>query len=183
MTTNKTPAAVACEFLLNGQPARIDANPDAMRLTYADGVVDIVTLGERDATGLLSVMAWHGLKQKLVDAAAISRDPATGRAATVETKRDAVRAVWSTLQGGDWFRNRGEGGTGTGGLLYRALVRLYDGRKTPDDVRAFLDGLTDAEQAALRRTSRVAAVIEQIRAEDDKTGARGIDGEDLLARF
>lgn len=121
----------------------------------------------------------HGLKQKLVDAAAISRNPDTGRAASVADKYDAVKEVYDRLLSGEWNKRR-EGGAGaSGGLLFRALCRMYDGKKTPDDIRVFLDGKTDAEKAALRKNSKVAAIIEDIRAESAKDS--GASGDDLLA--
>lgn len=121
----------------------------------------------------------HGLKQKLVDAAAISRDPETGRAATIETKYQAVREVYDRLLAGEWNKRR-EGGAGAvGGLLFRALCRMYEGKKTSDDIKAFLEGKTDAEKAALRKNAKVAAIIEEIRAESAKPG--DVDADDLLA--
>ena len=49
----------------------------------------------------------HGLKQKLVDAAAISRDTATGRAATIVTKYDAVREIFDRITGAGGKPRRG----------------------------------------------------------------------------
>ena len=121
----------------------------------------------------------HGLKQKLVDAAAISRNPETGRAASVQDKFDAVKEVYDRLLAGEWNKRR-EGGSGaSGGLLFRALCRMYDGKKTADDIRAFLEGKTDAEKAALRKNSKVAAIIEEIRAESAKDG--DVNADELLA--
>lgn len=123
----------------------------------------------------------HGLKQKLVDAAAISRDPATGRSATVEVKYLAVKEVFDRLLAGQWNKPR-EGGAGaTGGLLFAALVRLYAGRKTEQQIREYLDGLSDAEQAALRSAERVAPIIAQIKAERDAKKSDGVDTDKLLA--
>lgn len=122
----------------------------------------------------------HGLKQKLVDAAAISRNTETGRAASVVDKFDAVKEVYDRLLAGEWNKRR-EGGAGgsAGGLLFRALCRMYDGKKTVDDIRTFLDAKTDAEKAALRKNAKVAAIIEEIRAESAKPGDTSAD--DLLA--
>lgn len=132
------------------------------------------------APDIIEMACLHGLKQKLVDAAAISRDPATGRAATVETKFAAVKEVFDRLLSGQWNKAR-EGGAGAGGLLFKALMRMYDGRKTEEDVRAWLDGKTDAEKTALRKNPRVAEIIEQIRAETGKT--TGTDTDALLAEL
>lgn len=123
----------------------------------------------------------HGLKQKLVDAAAISRDPTTGRAATIATKYDAVREVFDRIAGDapSWNKPREGSGGGAGGLLFRALCRMYAGRQTPEAVRSYLDGLTDKQKQALRVDSRVAKIIEEIRAESDRP--TGVNTDALLA--
>lgn len=130
---------------------------------------------------ILSYAIMHGLKQKLIDAAAISRDPDTGKSATPADKWEAVMTVYDRIIGAtgaaSWNAGRGEGGGGSGGLLMRALVRLYPA-KTQDELRAFLDGKTKAEQAALRANPKVAAVIEAIKAEQAKSG--GVDSDGLL---
>lgn len=175
----KSAAAIAASFVKAGTPCDITDNPDAMLLTYADGAQTTVTRGDIEDHGLLLVCAWHGAKQKLVDAAAISRDPETGKAATLETKRAAVNEVFERLTSGQWYKVRGEGSGGSGGLLYRALVRMYAGRKTAEEIKTYLEARTDAEKAALRKTPKVAAIIEEIRAES--ADAAGIDGNELLA--
>ena len=117
----------------------------------------------------------HGLKQKLVDAAAISRNPETGRSATITDKYEAVRAVYDRLLAGRWNAERGEGGAPAGGLLFAALVRMYDGKRTEESIREFLGTKSDKEKAALRKNPRVAAIIEEIKAE---RAANGEDGEE-----
>ena len=119
----------------------------------------------------------HGLKQKLVDAAAISRNPETGRTATIEDKYDAVKEVYDRLLAGEWNKARAGGGGGGGGLLLQALIRLYPA-KSADELRDYIGKLTRAQQAALRANSRVAPVIAEIQAE------RGADdSDDLLAEL
>lgn len=148
-------------------------------LTFAHGEQLEIRTDSLNADIILQATL-HGLKQKLVDAAAISRNTETGRAASVADKYDAVREVYDRLLSGEWNKRR-EGGAGgsAGGLLFRALCRMYDGKKSVDDIRAFLAAKTEAEKAALRKNSKVAAVIEEIRAES----ARGdtATGDDLLA--
>lgn len=116
---------------------------------------------------------YHGLKQKLVDAAAISRNPETGRSASIEDKYQAVKTVYDRLLAGHWNAVRGEGGTGTGGLLFAALCRMYAGRKTEEELREWLATKDKKAQAELRKNPKVAVVIEQIKAE------RGGDDEDV----
>lgn len=123
----------------------------------------------------------HGLKQKIGDAAAISRNPDTGRSATTDDKFDAMAEVLNRLLAGAWNKTRegGEGG-GAGGLLFRALCKIK-ADKTPAEVRAYLEARTKEEQAALRKVPAIAAAIEEIKTAQAKDG--GIDGEALLAGF
>ena len=128
--------------------------------------------------GIREQAVYHGLKQKLVDAAAVSRNPETGRSASIEDKYQAVRAVYDRLISGHWNAVRGEGGTGTGGLLLAALCRMYAGRKTEDELREWLATKDKKEQAIARKIPKIAAIIEQIKAE---RGAEDYGvGEDLL---
>lgn len=131
---------------------------------------------------ILAQAALHGLKQKLVDAAAISRNPDTGKPASPDDKWAAVMEVYEriTSPGGTWNKTREGGAGGSGGLLFRALVRMYPA-KTPDALREYLDGKTDAEKTALRKNPKVAAVIDEIRAESGKAGA--VDTDELLGEL
>jgi hypothetical protein len=147
-----------------------------LTLDFANGKRIVVAVDELKPE-IIAHAVLHGLKQKLVDAAAISRDPATGKAATIQTKYEAVNEVFERLMAGSWNKNRGEGGAGTGGLLFRALVRMYEGRKTPEQIKSWLEGQDDKAKAALRKNARVAALIEEIRAEDGDESK----SDDLLA--
>jgi hypothetical protein len=120
----------------------------------------------------------HGLKQKLVDAAAISRDTATGRAATIVTKYDAVREIFDRITGENpsWNKPRVGGASGAGGLLARAIARY---KSVPvEAAKAYLDRLTDAQKQALRVDPRIATIINDLRAESAKPA--GIDTDALL---
>lgn len=157
--------------------ATIDGN--TLALTFANG--ETLTMRADALTNDVQQYAMmHGLKQKLVDAAAISRNPETGRAATVEDKYQAVNAVYNRLLSGQWNATR-EGGGNVGGLLAQALTRMYAGRKTAEDIKAFLAEKTDAEKTALRKNPRVAQIIEDIRAEQGKTA--NIDTDELLGEL
>ena len=159
--------------------ATIAADHSSLTLAFAHG--ESLTIRATDLSPTIIAQAiMHGLKQKLVDAAAISRNPETGRAASVTDKYEAVKEVYDRLLSGEWNKRR-EGGAGgsAGGLLFRALCRMYDGKKTAEDIRTFLDGKTDAEKAALRKNSKVAAIIEEIRAESAKGG--DVNADELLA--
>ena len=123
----------------------------------------------------------HGLKQKLVDAAAISRDTATGRAATIATKFDAVREIFDRITGAggeapSWNKPRAGGAGGQGGLLARAIARYKNVEVAA--AKAYLDRLTDAQNQALRVDPRIATIINDLRAESAKPA--GIDTDALL---
>ena len=152
---------------------------DTLVLRFANG--EVLELNANELSPEIRRMALlHGLKQKLVDAAAISRNPETGRPASVEDKFQAVKAVYDRLLAGQSNATR-EGGGGNGGLLFQALCRMYAGRKTPEEIRAFLDTKSDAEKAALRKNPRVAQVIDEIRAEQGKTA--NVDVDELLGEL
>lgn len=123
----------------------------------------------------------HGLKQKLVDAAAISRDTTTGRAATIVTKYEAVREIFDRITGAggeapSWNKPRAGGAGGQGGLLARAIAR-YKGVEVAA-AKAYLDRLTDAQRQALRVDPRIATIINELRMESAKPA--GIDTDALL---
>ena len=120
----------------------------------------------------------HGLKQKLVDAAAISRDTATGRAATIVTKFDAVREIFDRITGENpsWNKPRVGGTGGQGGLLARAIARYKNVEVSA--AKAYLERLTDAQKQALRVDPRIATIINELRMESAKPA--GIDTDALL---
>lgn len=149
-------------------------------MTFGNGEslsVDPATLSDEIRTAAML----HGLKQKLGDAAAISRNPDTGRSASLDDKIAAVREVFDriTAPDGTWNKVReGGDGSGNGGLLFRALCNLYAGKRTPEQITAFLASKSEAEKSALRKTGPVATEIERIR-----PAPRAGNGEDLLAEL
>lgn len=161
--------------------ATIDGGNGILTLAFSNGETLTLRAGEL-SPDIQQQAKLHGLKQKLVDAAAISRNPDTGRSATVEDKFAAVKEVYDRLLSGQWNKVREGGpGGGNGGLLFAALVRLYNGRKTEEEIRAFLVGKTDAEQAALRTSTRIAPIIAEIKAERASRKPDAPNGDDLLA--
>jgi hypothetical protein len=116
----------------------------------------------------------HGLKQKIVDAAALPNG------ATITEKFAAMQEVYGRLTDKEeptWNKGAGSGSGRTGGLLFRALCRLYP-TKTPDAIKGYLDKQDNKKQAALRKDKKVSAMIETVRAESIKT--TGIDAGELL---
>jgi len=122
----------------------------------------------------------HGLKQKLVDAAAIARNPDTGRSATLDDKYAAVKEVYDRITSptGTWnkVRENGEGSKVKGGMLVRAMMKLTG--KPHQAIVDYINGLTKEEVAALRKNPRVMDAIAALQAEEVKTG--GINSDALL---
>ena len=142
-------------------------------LVFANGErIDVEA--DQLSTEICRAAMMHGLKQKLCDAAAMSRNPETGRPATVEEKYAAVKEVYDRLLKGEWNAKR-EGGGNTGGLLYRALCILYP-TKTPEDLKTWLAAKKRAELDALRNSERIAAIIATL-----KPTKGEIDADALLA--
>jgi len=148
-----------------------------LTLKFADGRTVVMDSADLSMPIRHAAMM-HGLKQKLCDASAMSRDPETGRSATLDDKYKAVLAVRERLLAGEWSAKRGDG-TGNGGLLFKALCRAYPNKST-DEIRAYHDGLSKAQQAALRTNPKLSPIIEAIKAEMEKD-ADGIDSDALLA--
>ena len=123
---------------------------------FAPMVVNTTTLTQE----ILDYAALHGLKQKLVDAAAISRNSDTGASATIADKHDAVREVFDRLVGGGtWNKTREGGNGGVSGLsqLARAMMELTG--KTRQEIDAYLAPKSDEEKRALKSNERVAAIM------------------------
>lgn len=175
MNDTKRNATITATIITN----ETDGRPCALHLKFANGE-ELALTASQLTHNVMEYAIFHGLKQKLVDAAAINRNPETGRAATVEDKYQAVKTVYDRLLAGAWNATR-EGGGATGGLLLQALVRMYAGRKTPEQLREFLVDKSDTEKTALRKNPRVAQIIEDIRAETGK--ATSIDTDELLGEL
>lgn len=166
----KNTPAVSCE---------IDIPRESMTLTFSSGATLCLRLGQLNADIATQAM-WHGLKQKLVDAAAIGRDPDTGRSATIDDKYDAVREVYDRLLAGEWNKTR-EGGTATGGLLLRALMMVYP-NKTREQLVDYLASKSATEKTALRtKVPKIVDAIEELKCKNVKDGV--FDADTLLSEL
>lgn len=158
MTTAK-----AIETTITGQSLRIVFGGD-------EGKALTITR-EMLSSSIIEQALMHGLKQKLVDAAAISRNPDTGRSASIDDKFNAVMEVYDRLLSGEWNKTREAGAGGSGGLLFRALCITYPA-KTPEAIREYLAKRTAEEKTALRK--KFAELIATLKAPAD-------DGTDVDA--
>lgn len=151
-------------------------------LTFANGkilTVDSAALSKE----IYHAAAMHGLKQKLIDGAAIARDPETGRTATIDDKYAAVLDIYTRITDTDaptWNKARAAGEAGgassKGGVFITALMRMTS--KSRDDINAWLEPLSKEQVAALRKNPRVVELMRLIQAERTDTSA--VDTDALL---
>lgn len=124
----------------------------------------------------------HGLKQKLVDAAAMSRDGDNLNSNQVDRKYEAVAEVHARLTGPNptWNKERAKEGTpaSASNLLVRALMQMTG--KDKQYVDDFLSAKTKEQRAALQRNPRVLAIISELRA---ATVVNGVDTDELLTEL
>jgi hypothetical protein len=112
-----------------------------------------------------------GLRSKIIDAAAIPRDTATGKSATDEEKAQAVRAMVERLRGGVW-NVIGRGKEPSVSVFLQALAHVTG---VSVEVAAAKVKLLDKGQVkALRANAKVAARMAEL---------SPATGDDVLAGF
>lgn len=145
--------------------------------------INLVNLPEDIATRAMA----HGIIQKVSDAAAIKRDELPNDPAKAAAmKYDAMREVFSRVITGEWNARRGDGGSASSGLIFRALLEYTNdtrkaAKKPPVEeatLRTYYDGKTRAEQLAFRNVPAIAAIIERIKSE--RGGATKVDADALI---
>jgi hypothetical protein len=127
--------------------------------------------------------AFHGFKQRLVDAAAIAVDE-FGKTATPAEKYAAVAKIAEHLNSGtpDWNMTKGEGGQ-VGGVTIKAVAAIQgvevDVMRERIDELAEKKGLTSkAILAQLAKSPDVIRKIAELRA-----AASPVDADDLMAEL
>lgn len=161
--------------------AKIDLDRDTLVLTFPTLNKGLTVKPEDMNREIVRMATLHGLKQKLVDAAAIKRNEDTGLPASAEDKYQAVYTVWERLMSGHWNKQPGEASQSGDGYLYRALCRLYEGKATPEAIRERVKAMDKKEQAALRKNAKIAAVIDEIKAEEAKDVSEDASADALEA--
>lgn len=159
---------------------------DGLTIHFAHG--KSLTLRVTDLVhNIITQSTLHGLKQKLVDAAAIARNRDTGRSATLDDKFAAVKEVFDRITGAggeapSWnIVAKGPGSAPTGGMLLAALCALKP-EKTTAQLREWLEKQDTASKSALRNNPRVIAEISRLKAQNAKN-TQGIDTDELLDSF
>lgn len=153
-----------------------------VRFAFADAqgqLPELTILASDLAAHVAAEALCHGIKQKVGDAAAIGRDAATGKSASVGDKRVAMCEVAKQIREGAWNRKAGKGeGMGGEGLFMLALAQVTN--KSADECKTILATMTEGEQKALRRDPSIIRAMADIQA----TRARATtDTAGLLAKF
>lgn len=119
---------------------------------------------------------YHGAIQRISDRAAIGRDPETGHSATPAEKLEAICELINHYHaGGAWSMVQSAGPKG--GVLFRALCVMYPQRDA-HELSEWLKGKSKKEQAALRASDAVRAVIATF-----ETPKTSVDVESLLGEI
>lgn len=149
-----------------------------LTLTFANGrdlSVNVETLNAEIAKQAML----HGLKQKLVDAAAIARNTDTGRAASIEDKFSAVKEVFDRITGANptWNKARGEGNgpSGSRNLLVRAIMEVKGVAR--EKAELFVEARSKEELAALRKNPVIAMAIARMQTADSSIDTDTLLGE------
>lgn len=127
--------------------------------------------------------AIHGLKQRVSDAAAQSRDTKTGASAPPSEKFAAMEALVNHYNTGtsEWtLKGTGTRVTSDEQLLVRALAVVYPDRDT-GKLREYVGKLTKVERAKLLVTGEIKTAAEMLREQD--VGAVAVNTDELLAQL
>lgn len=105
---------------------------------------------------------------RIVDAAAIPAARKDGTIIPADERTAMKHAAMARLiehyeTGTDKWSRVSEAGP-TGGYLFEALCEMYGHMKAPSEIRAYLDGLSDKEQSALREDDEVSPIIAKLKA-------------------
>jgi hypothetical protein len=149
-----------------------------LTVTFANGKSLEVNVADMPAAMQLQA-AIHGMKQKLVDAAAIGRNTDTGRSANIDDKFAAVQEVYDrVVTQGMWNKIRGDGGSSKGSksFLCEALMELY--KKDRAVITVWMKEKTKEELAALKANYKVADIIRRMEAE--KASSVDVDTDSML---
>ncbi len=155
-----------------------DVFGDTLTLNFLSGQELSLSLANLSPE-ILKQAALHGLKQKLVDAAAIARDPTSGLSATPEDKYQAVKSVFDriTKADGTWNAIREGEARAHGGMFVRALMELT--KQDRDQVNAYIEKLTKEQVAAMKKNASVLEVMQRM--EREAAAEKGADSDNLLA--
>ena len=140
-----------------------------LTLTFINGkeiVIDANTLNPE----IRDMALLHGLKQKLVDAAAISRNVETGTSASADDKYDAVKKIADRLMSPDGKWNEGRASrreplrsASVNYILIRAVMKMTGQVR---HIRRIGSRQNKEQRAALRKNPRVVQIMAELSGRD-----------------
>lgn len=139
----------------------------------------------RLSPNVLAYAAFHGMKQRIADAAAMSRDTETGRPATPQDKLDAMQALADHYMAGsdEWALRVASGGAAKpSGLTLRALadVQGVDITTMRERVDTLAERKGTTPAALLRELAKAPAVAKRIA---ELKAASSPDADELLGEL
>ena len=161
----------------------IDMIIDNGRLVIAfdDGAPSITIDPATMPTNLNATAALSGYMHRFRDCAALSVVDGV-RPTTAAKRHEIVRLFDHMTSTGEFYRTGQGDGTGTDGLLVRALAEAAG--LTIDDSRTTVAGWDKKFQAAMRRDPELAPIIERMKLERAKDApASGVDTRSVLERL
>lgn len=141
----------------------------SVRLDFSNGQTRDFTV----RPDLLNRFAAHGAEQKLGDAIAGETD--------VNDAVESVDDLIKRLNNGEWNITRAAGAFSGTSVLIQALVEVSG--KTVEEIRAFLDGKSQAEKFAMRRSDKLRPTIEKLEAEKASKSKSAVDTDSLLGEL
>lgn len=162
---------------------------DAQTITFAVAGEAALVLNLTQLSDEVAERAFvHGMVQRISDAAAMSRDPTTGKPATPADKRARMAALVEHYESGtaDWNLKRAAGNGPGEGLTIRAMGDVF--HKLAEECRDMVKALaakrsiTEREALAVFASStEIAKRIAELRAE--RAAEAGISADDILAEI
>lgn len=116
----------------------------------------------------------HGWTQRHCDKAAKAApvrfagqseaDWAAAKRAFVQSKFDAIEASIKHYEQGEvsWKMS---GGASEGGMLFEALVEMYEGKKSREQVKSFLDSRSEEQLKVVRKIPALVVIMNRLRLE------------------
>jgi hypothetical protein len=147
-----------------------------VRLDFVNGATRLFTI----PVAMVAKFAAHGAEQKLGDEISGLKGE-NGGEADIDDCVLTMDELIDRLYEGEWGVKREANGLAGTSILIRAMVELYAGAKTVQDVKAFLKDKTVAEKKALRLNAKIRPIVERLEAEKLSKSAVGqIDSDALL---
>lgn len=152
-----------------------EAGDVQVRLDFRNGESRLFTI----PPAMMAKFAAHGAEQKLGDEIAGLKGQ-DGKEADIDDAVLAVDELIDRLYNGEWNQRKEANGLAGTSVLIKALAELYAGKKTIEQIKAYLKDKTQAEKLALRQSDRVKPIVERLEAEKASKGTK-VDTEALLA--